>query len=158
MPLVHTGTPSGDYVYSTVLSGAIMHTVEVTVSTITGTLTPAIGAQQGYAITTAGHHFQNIMAPATNAYFTLTATGSVEVVNVSLDEGKSFDSVADQTELSSMWQHLLAVSATRYGLLATNRLGAAQLLEHICAGEFAYLEDHAISVIPNGQDEMRYSE
>jgi hypothetical protein len=82
----------------------------------------------------------------------------VEGVTVSLGEGKSFDSVADQTELSSMWQHLLAVSATRYGLLATNRLGAAQLLEHICASEFAYLEDHAISGIPNGQDEMRYSE
>lgn len=119
-----------------------------------GSVTPSIGST-GVAVTTAGIHMQTLAA-TTPWKAVLTGANDVVISGFYAYVEADYAAVGDQTELPTMWQHLLALYATHGGLTKDRKYGPAQMLESIYNNEMVYLRQNVIEVIPDGRSRLKY--
>lgn len=153
----HTGTGPDTLTYNTALASANTNiTIIFTVSGVGtgGTITPTIGTA-GIACTTNGVHMQTIAA-TTPWTMVFSAANTIAIDNLYILKEADFAAVGDQTELSTPWQHLLALYATSAGLKKDKSYGPAQMLESIFSNEITYLRQNIVEVLPDGRNNLNY--
>lgn len=154
----HTGASSGDITSTTALVASTNYTFEFTVTSmgVGGSVTPYAGTTAGIPVTTNGYHTQNIISSAGTIYPKFTAVNAMSITALTLYKEADYAAVGDQTELPTMWQHLLALYATQSGLVKAKRYGASQMLESLYKNELAYLRQSMVETIPQGKNDQKY--
>jgi hypothetical protein len=150
----HAGATTETMDYTTAIVTATKYTI-FTVSGIGtgGIITPYFGSSSpGIAVTTNGIHMQSATSSGTTFYF--SGINSVTVSEVYLFKESDFSAVGDQTELSTLWQHLTVLYAAGQALYKDKRPGPAAILESIIEGELAYLKQNVVDVIPDGSNTL----
>ena len=150
----HTGT-SSDLTYDTAISNTTNYTLMFTVTNMgeSSSVTPNLGSA-GVSITTNGYHTQTLTSSSTTLKF--TGVGTCTIDDLYIYKEADFAATGDQTELSTMWQHLLALYATYSGLIKDKKQGPANMLASLHNSELAYLKQNVIEVIPDGLSNQRY--
>jgi hypothetical protein len=156
-----TGQAGVDTVTTPILATTTNYTFTITVSGVTDCgLVITAGTVASPNITTNGIHSFTAVTASTALTLTATmtgATGGLTVDDLYILKEADFAAVSDQTELPTMWQHLLALYATYSGLVKDKKLGPAQMLESIYSNEIAYLRQNAVEVIPDGRSSLKYT-
>lgn len=151
--------------YTTALTAATNYTFTCNVTLATNaSLVIQAGTAQSPSITTNGIHAVNILSGVGAAGTALTLAGSVtagtagsiSVCDLYILKEADYGTAADQTELSTAWQHLLALYATYGGLTKDRKFGPAKMLESIYSNELAYLRQSIVEVIPDGKNDLKY--
>jgi hypothetical protein len=140
--------------YNTALEVAVNHTYVFTVAGA-GSVTPYAGTTAGIACATGGVHMQTLVT-AGGGELKFSGAGTVSIDNLYVYKERDFAATSDQTELPTMWQHLLALYATHGGLTKDKKQGPAQMLEAIYLNELAYLRQNVVEVIPDGRTSLKY--
>jgi hypothetical protein len=158
----YTGTTgqAGVDTYGTAITDATNYTFTVTLSGISNCgLVIKAGTAASPTLNTPGPHTVNILSNSTSLTLTATmtgATGGLTIDDLYILKEADFASTADQTELSSMWQHLLAIYAAYSGLIKDKKFAPAHILESIYFSELAYLKQNVVEVIPDGLQSLKY--
>lgn len=159
-----TSGQSGTNRYETALVAATNYTFTCSVTLATqASLVIQAGTAQSPSITTNGIHAVNILSGVGGAGTALTlaasvtgTAGTISVCDLYILKEADYGTAADQTELSTAWQHLLALYATYGGLTKDRKYGPAKMLESIYSNELAYLRQSIVEVIPDGKNDLKY--
>jgi hypothetical protein len=153
----HAGTGPTTLTANTALAAANTNVTFVfTVDSVgtSGSVTPSCGAA-GVAVTTTGVHMQTLAA-TTPWKAVLTGANTIVISGFYAYVEADYAAATDQTELSTAWQHLLALYATYGGLTKDRKYGPAQMLEAIYNNELGYLRQNMVEVIPDGRNSLKY--
>jgi hypothetical protein len=156
-----TGQAGVDTVTTPILTTATNYTFTITLSGISNCgLVVTAGTVASPTMNTPGVHSFTAVTASTALTLTATmtgATGGLTVDDLYILKEVDFASVGDQTELPTMWQHLLALYATYQGLIRDKKNGPAKMLENMYSNEIAYLRQNVIEIIPDGRNDQKPS-
>lgn len=121
-------------------------------------LTVKAGTTTSPKITANGIHMVTLTSSATTPKLAFNGKdiktaggGTVTVSDVYILKEDDFANATDQTELGAAWQHLMVLQATARALAKQKRLGPAQMIDAIVAGEIRYLRHNIVENIPDGK-------
>jgi len=159
---VGTTGQAGINTWGTALAASTNYTFTITLSGVSDCgLVIGAGTNSSISLTTNGVHTINIASTSGTPALVLTATmtgatGGLTVDDLYILKEIDYAAVGDQTELPTMWQHLLALYATYNGLIKDKRYTQAQMLETLYKNELTYLRYNVIEITPDGKSDLRY--
>ncbi len=159
-----TNALAGTSTYGTGIDADTNYTFSLHMSTVTRCgLVIKAGTTASPTLNTDGYHTATLTSGGGTA-LSLIATptsgtsGTLTIDDFYILKEGNIGTAADQTELTSMWQHLLALYATFCGLAKNKKEAPARMLESIYRNEIAFLRQNVVEIIPDGVDSFGYGE
>lgn len=152
---VHAGATS-NLPYTAGISDATNYSFEFEITGVgtAASLVITAGTQQGSAITTNGWHTQTIISNGTT--LTLTGVNDITVNSFKIYKEANISAGTEELEFDKEWDGTLALYATYSGLMKDRNYGPAALLLNMYSGDFDYIRQNIIEVIPDGRSDLRY--
>jgi hypothetical protein len=154
---IHTGA-SSDLTYGTALTEGANYTIELRITGVGtgGTVTPYLGSMTGVPITGNGYYMQTITALGGTPALKFTAANDIIIEDLYVYQEVDYAAAADQIELESAWNPLVALYGAMKGLSKNKEVNAAMLLNTIYTNEMAYIRQNMVDVKPDGRLDLVY--